>query len=243
MAVQAYSRVTFTKVENYSIVFRLNDVQCDVLNYDTVKSSDSVSFEADFYNDDVACVMTKSIIACYDADGNVLGSPLEVSDSSEIVVDGGNLYLSKDCKNIICKAYIGEQLKCTSSIPVVRNGIDGVDGKDGEVIRLVLETTPFADVWDGETYSATFKLHVFTHKGSEEEQDVTSTIGNNRFRWTRTTDSDTNDQGWNENHENIGPTINLTESDLSTTSNTYFLFVFLSATDTKKVLKSLKITI
>ena len=122
MAIQGTGRTTFTKVEDYSIVFLLNGVRCDILNFDTVRSMESASFEADFLNGTEPCTVTKAVIACYDGSGSVLGSPIEVSDTSAAVVDGGNLYLSKDCKSISCAAYLGGRKICGSTIAVVRDG-------------------------------------------------------------------------------------------------------------------------
>ena len=122
MAIQGTGRTTFTRVEDYSIVFLLNGVRCDILNFDTVKGMENASFEADFFNGAEACTVTKAVIACYDGNGSVLGSPIEVSDTSAAVVDGGNLYLSKDCKSIGCEAYIGSRKICGFTIAVVRDG-------------------------------------------------------------------------------------------------------------------------
>ena len=122
MAIQGTGRTTFTKVEDYSIVFLLNGVRCDILNFDTVRSMESASFEADFLNGTEPCTVMRAVITCYDGSGSVLGSPIEVSDTSAAVVDGGNLYLSKDCKSISCVAYSGGRKICGSTIAVVRDG-------------------------------------------------------------------------------------------------------------------------
>lgn len=122
MAIQATGRATFTKVEDYSIVFNLNDVRCDVLNFDNIKAMETASFGARFFNNGEACSVAKADITCYDSNGNVLGSPIEVSDTSEAIVDGGNLYLSGNCQYIVCCIYNGGRMVCSSTIAVVKNG-------------------------------------------------------------------------------------------------------------------------
>lgn len=123
MAIKGTGRTTFTKAEDYSTVFRLNGVRCEILNFDTVKGTERATFEADFLNGTEPCTVTRAVITCYAADGSVLGSPIEVNDTSAAVVDGGNLYLSKDCKSIACDAYLGSRKICSSAITVVRNGV------------------------------------------------------------------------------------------------------------------------
>lgn len=126
MAIKGTGRTTFTKAEDYSTVFRLNGVRCEILNFDTVKGMKGVTFEADFLNGTEPCTVTRAVITRYAADGSVLGSPIEVNDTSAAVVDGGNLYLSKDCKSIACDAYLGSRKICSSAIAVVRDGRNGV---------------------------------------------------------------------------------------------------------------------
>lgn len=122
MAIQATGRATFTAVEDYDIVFVLNGVRCDTLNFDSVRSAESAVFEADFTNGGAPCVVDRAVLACYDGEGTLMGSSIEVHDSSSAVADGGNLYLSKDCKTISCEIYQGEKRLCARSITVVRNG-------------------------------------------------------------------------------------------------------------------------
>ena len=131
MAIKGTGRTTFTKAEDYSTVFRLNGVRCEILNFDTVKGTERVTFEADFLNGTEPCTVTRAVITCHAADGSVLGSPIEVNDTSAAVVDGGNLYLSKDCKSIACDAYLGSRKICGSAITVVRNGDKGDRGIQG----------------------------------------------------------------------------------------------------------------
>lgn len=122
MAIQATGRATFTAVEDYDIVFVLNGVRCDTLNFDSVRSAESAVLEADFTNGGAPCVVDRAVLACYDGEGTLMGSSIEVHDSSSAVADGGNLYLSKDCRAISCEIYQGEKRLCARSITVVRNG-------------------------------------------------------------------------------------------------------------------------
>lgn len=122
MAIQATGRATFTAVEDYDIVFVLNGVGCDTLNFDSVRSAESAVLEADFTNGGAPCVVDRAVLACYDGEGTLMGSSIEVHDSSSAVADGGNLYLSKDCRTISCEIYQGEKRLCARSITVVRNG-------------------------------------------------------------------------------------------------------------------------
>lgn len=122
MAIQATGRATFTAVEDYDIVFALNGVQCDTLNFDSVRSAESAVLEADFTNGGAPCVVDRAVLACYDGEGTLMGSSIEVHDSSSAVADGGNLYLSKDCRTISCEIYQGEKRLCARSMTVVRNG-------------------------------------------------------------------------------------------------------------------------
>lgn len=122
MAIQATGRATFTAVEDYDIVFVLNGVRCDTLNFDSVRSLKSAVLEADFTNGGAPCVVDRAVLAYYDDEGALIGSTIEVHDSSSAVAEGGNLYLSKDCMSISCEIYQGEKRLCARSITVVRNG-------------------------------------------------------------------------------------------------------------------------
>lgn len=122
MAIQATGRATFTAVEDYDIVFVLNGVRCNTLNFDSVRSAESAVLEADFTNGGAPFVVDRAVLACYDGEGTLMGSSIEVHDSSSAVADGGNLYLSKDCRSISCEIYQGEKRLCARSITVVRNG-------------------------------------------------------------------------------------------------------------------------
>jgi len=155
MAIKGTGRTTFTKAEDYSTVFRLNGVRCEILNFDMVKGTERATFEADFLNGTEPCTVTRAVITCYAADGSVLGSPIEVNDTSAAVVDGGNLYLSKDCKSIACDAYLGSRKICSSAITVVRNG-ESVSVKS-VTYKYINNADANASLnWDTAASSATF---------------------------------------------------------------------------------------
>lgn len=155
MAIKGTGRTTFTKAEAYSTVFRLNGVRCEILNFDTVKGMEGATFEADFLNGTEPCTVTRAVITCHAADGSVLGSPIEVNDTSAAVVDGGNLYLSKDCKSIACDAYLGSRKICGSAIAVVRNG-ESVSVKS-VTYKYINNADANASLnWDTAASSATF---------------------------------------------------------------------------------------
>lgn len=155
MAIQAAGRATFTRVDNYSIVFKINGVQVKELNYDTVKDMTDATLEADFLNDGVACVMDKAVITCYDANGGVLGSGVELSDTSSTVIDGGSLYLSKDCETVAVTAYDAKGLalgkaSVSGSIAVVRNGTSVTVSSTS--YKVLMDVEPGASlVWDKAT--------------------------------------------------------------------------------------------
>ena len=122
MAIKATGRATFTAVEDYDIVFVLNGIRCDVLNFDSVREADNAVLEADFLNGGESCVVDKAVLCCYDGKGSVLGTAIEVHDTSSAIADGGSLYLSKDCKTITCDIYAGNKKLYGKTMPVIRNG-------------------------------------------------------------------------------------------------------------------------
>ena len=141
MAIQATGRATFMAVEDYDIVFVLNGIRCDVLNFDSVRTAESAALEADFYNGGTSCVVDKAVLCCYDGEGTLLGSPIEVHDTSIAVADGGNLYLSKDCKTITCDIYAGDKKLLSKTLPVIRDGSSvGVKAVSYKVINNVAAT-------------------------------------------------------------------------------------------------------
>lgn len=148
MAIQATGRATFMAVEDYDIVFILNGIRCDVLNFDSVRTAESAVLEADFFNGGTSCVVDKAILGCYDGEGTLMGSPIEVHDTSSAVADGGSLYLSKDCKTITCDIYAGGKKLCGKCMPVIRNGSSvGVKAVSYKVINNVDAGTSLN--WDG----------------------------------------------------------------------------------------------
>ena len=150
MAIQATGRATFMAVEDYDIVFVLNGIRCDVLNFDSVRTAESAALEADFYNGGTSCVVDKAVLCCYDGEGTLLGSPIEVHDTSIAVADGGNLYLSKDCKTITCDIYAGDKKLLSKTLPVIRDGSSvGVKAVSYKVINNVAANASLN--WDSVT--------------------------------------------------------------------------------------------
>lgn len=150
MAIQATGRATFMAVEDYDIVFVLNGIRCDVLNFDSVRTAESAVLEADFLNGGDSCVVDKAVLCCYDGEGTLLGSPIEVHDTSTAVADGGSLYLSKDCKTITCDIYAGDKKLLSKTLPVIRDGSSvGVKAVSYKVINNVAANASLN--WDSVT--------------------------------------------------------------------------------------------
>ena len=144
------------KGDSYSIVFKLNDVRVDVLNFDDVTEMASASFQADFLNQGVAASVPHATMTCYDGEGNTLGSPIDVRESSNIVADGGNLYLSKNCKTITVQCFDAkEQLIVSASLGVMRNTITYSLTRMDDTVAVIKPS-------DTST-SATFRLHYLLH--------------------------------------------------------------------------------
>lgn len=143
---------------SFDAKFLLNGISIDVLNFDTIKSLEGsdVSLEVDFLNNGMAYNVNRATLTCYDAEGNVLGSPIDVTDASSIIADAGNLYLSKDCKLITAVAYdaAGNVLK-EKSVTVIRNTITYGLTKMSDTSATVLAS--------GTTTNATFHLHYNLH--------------------------------------------------------------------------------
>lgn len=108
----------------YSIRFKLNGVVTNVLNFDTVKALEGqdVTLEADFLLNGEPFTAGSCSMGCYDAHGYLMGSEVTGTSSDSLVLDGGSLYLSEDCKTILCSFAKNGTTLCTSSIGVIRNG-------------------------------------------------------------------------------------------------------------------------
>ena len=227
------------KGDYIDIAFKLNGTEVGSLDYKAIKEMGTATFEVDFTNDGMEYNAAKATLGCYDGEGNLLGSEIVSTDTSNIVADGGNLYLSKDCRTILCTIYDATGKKVRAEGIAV---IYVEDGADATSIRMELRTTPFADMYhEGDSYNATFTLVVFETKGGNDPTDITSTIPTTRFRWTRTTKrGGSSDTGWNDIHANVGPVLTLTEKDLD--GDTYFLGELLSA-DGTKTLKAVSMNI
>ena len=163
------------KGDGFEIAFLLNDVKVEAMNFDTIKSlTDGVTFAARLTNNGVDYNAVRATLTCYDAGGSVLGSPIDVTDTNAVVADGGNLYLSKDCKNITAQFY-GENnvLLKEKSVAVMR---------DTQMYALKqLNTTRATVKASDSTTSATFALDAELHfqvvkntGGNTENPTITS---------------------------------------------------------------------
>lgn len=206
MAIQATGRATFTAVEDYDIVFALNGIRCDSLNFDSVRTAENAVLEADFFNGGESCVVDKAILCCYDGEGTVLGTAIEVHDTSTAVADGGNLYLSKDCKYITVVANDKDgKLLVSKSLGIVRNGTDGT-----EPVSLLLYLSSGAYTWRvGQGKIATIAAAVT--KGS---YDITDSQDASQFIWTRESESTQGDADWNAQHKFGSKTLEVSEGDM-----------------------------
>lgn len=195
--------------DGYTVSFLLNGVPIDSLNFDDVKASESATLEADFYNNGVSANAASASVTCYDQDGNVLGSPVTSSNTDNVVVDGGNLYLSKDCKyiTVVAKDKDGKLL-VSKSIGIVRNGKDGTDAT--ELISLMLYLTEGAYTWrTGQGKIATIAAAVT--KGS---YDITDAQDASQFIWTRESSNSQGDSDWNSQHKFGAKTLTVSEGDM-----------------------------
>ena len=173
------------KGDGFEIAFLLNDVKVEVMNFDTIKSlTDGVTFAARLTNNGVDYNAARATLTCYDAGGSVMGSPIDVTNPNAVVADGGNLYLSKDCKNITAQFYgANNVLLKEKSVAVMR---------DTQMYALKqLNTTRATVKASDSTTSATFALDAELHfqvvkntGGKTENPTITSikaTAGSETF--------------------------------------------------------------
>ena len=190
----------------YTVVFLLNNIPVDSLNFDDVKASEGSVLEADFYNNGETANVAGASITCYDQDGNVLGSPITSTNTDNIIVDGGNLYLSKDCKYItaVAKDKNGKLL-VSKSLGVVRNGTDGT-----EPVSLLLYLTDGAYTWrSGQGKIATIAAAV-----TKGNYDITDAQDASQFIWTRESESTQGDADWNSQHKFGSKILEVSEGDM-----------------------------
>ena len=173
------------KGDSYSVVFLLNGARVDVLNFDDVRTLTEATFEADFYNQGTAVNIPKATLTCYDKDGNVLGSPIEIENANNIVADGGNLYLSKDCKTITAVGKDGDNVLFSSSVAVIRSTITYrlIPMSDCSATIKALGTSTNA------TFSLSYNLHYKAEKrvGERSENATIATISATIEGTTQTT--------------------------------------------------------
>lgn len=193
----------------YTVVFLLNNIPVDSLNFDDVKASEGSVLEADFYNNGDTANVAGASITCYDQDGNVLGSPITSTNTDNIIVDGGNLYLSKDCKYITAVAKDKDgKLLVSKSLGVVRNGTDGT-----EPVSLLLYLTDGAYTWrSGQGKIATIAAAV-----TKGNYDITDAQDASQFIWTRESESAQGDADWNSQHKFGSKTLEVSEATCAAT--------------------------
>lgn len=161
---EAFSKATWVyikgdkgnKGDNYTIVFAINGINAETLNFDDMCEMTDASLQADFFNQGVSVNIPHSTLTCYDADGNTLGSPIDVRATSNIIADGGNLYLSSSCKSIVVVAMDAkDSILVSKSLGVIRNTITyGLTKMSDTVATIKASDT---------TANATFKLSYLLH--------------------------------------------------------------------------------
>lgn len=158
---------------SYSIVFKLNGVSVGVLNYNTPTDADaSMTLECEFLLNGEPYNSKSCRLGCYDAGGTLMGSEITSTDASSIVANGGNLYLSKGCKNIQCSFVTDGGGEHTESLTVV---LDGINGEDACYIRV---TSTAGVAYKNHVINTTLAAKVF--RGSE---DVTDRCAGAGFTW------------------------------------------------------------
>ena len=203
---QATAYWASNKGDSYDIAFSLNGVHVDTLNYDDVKAMESASLQVDFLNDGDPYTAAKATITLYDANSAVMGIPIELTDTTSDIIDGGNLYLSKDCKQITAVAYdaAGRQV-VSKSLGVIRNGVDGT-----ELVSLMLKVISGHTSWRaGQGTIAT--VAAYAMKGG---YDITDAQDVSQFIWTRDSSDTTGDKNWNSQHTTGSKTLSVAEGDM-----------------------------
>ncbi len=204
--IQGEKGDTGAQGDGYAVVFLLNNIPVDSLNFDDVKASEGSVLEADFYNNGVAANVANASITCYDQDGNILGSPITSANTDNIIVDGGAHYLSKDCKYITAVAKDKDgRLLVSKSIGIVRNGTDGT-----EPVSLLLYLTSGAYTWrTGQGKIATIAAAV-----TKGNFDITDAQDVSQFIWTRESESAQGDKDWDSQHTFGSKTLEVSEGDM-----------------------------
>lgn len=204
--IQGEKGDTGAQGDGYAVVFLLNNIPVDSLNFDDVKASEGSVLEADFYNNGVAANVANASITCYDQDGNILSSPITSANTDNIIVDGGAHYLSKDCKYITAVAKDKDgRLLVSKSIGIVRNGTDGT-----EPVSLLLYLTSGAYTWrTGQGKIATIAAAV-----TKGNFDITDAQDVSQFIWTRESESAQGDKDWDSQHTFGSKTLEVSEGDM-----------------------------
>lgn len=122
---------------------------------------------------------------------------------------------------------LSSQSKSQTDLLILRNEIDYrfEEIKDKQALRVEKIYTPGYDTYrEGQQdYNATIGLMIFYN-----DEDITSTININRFKWIRISENTDGDPTWNELHSNAGATIDITMADLA--GDTSFIVQFYDIT-------------
>lgn len=193
------------KGDYIDIAFKLNGTEVGSLDYKTIKEMGTAEFEVDFTNDGMEYNAAKATLGCYDGEGNLLGSEIISTDTSNIVADGGNLYLSKDCRTILCTIYDATGKK------VRAEGIAVIYVEDGETpILLNIYCSDGKNVIRNGTGQVTL-VAVATKNG----EDVTAQYDKTKYSWIRDSGQTAADGTWNSKHKGIGPTVTITSTEVT----------------------------
>ena len=193
------------KGDYIDIAFKLNGTEVGSLDYKTIKEMGTATFEVDFTNDGMEYNAAKATLGCYDGEGNLLGSEIISTDTSNIVADGGNLYLSKDCRTILCTIYdaLGKKVRA--------EGIAVIYVEDGETpILLNIYCSDGKNVIRNGTGQVTL-VAVATKNG----EDVTAQYDKTKYSWIRDSGQTAADGTWNSKHKGIGPTVTITSTEVT----------------------------
>ena len=193
------------KGDYIDIAFKLNGTEVGSLDYKTIKEMGTATFEVDFTNDGMEYNAAKATLGCYDGEGNILGQEIVSTDTSNIVSDGGNLYLSNACRTILCTIYDATGKK------VRAEGIAVIYVEDGETpILLNIYCSDGKNVIRNGTGQVTL-VAVATKNG----EDVTAQYDKTKYSWIRDSGQTSADETWNSKHKGIGPTVTITSTEVT----------------------------
>lgn len=147
--------------------------------------------------------------------------PWDVTSTANITVDKitwRNTWLNYYLSISVVKAKIAQALKSNADSKVssatYSNDMVVVNQKISDVSKQVTYSC-YIQSSNGFFFKNGNLQTTLTAIVRQGPNDITSTIDNTRFVWTRISDDPTADQTWNQNHINIGPTITVTVNDVT----------------------------